>query len=136
MTEFAKCPMDDMYIRIGVSSTTCRTSDGYLDVSRLCNYDDECLKRWTNNPRYKAFMTELSKSTNIPENELMKASDGVFGYMHIWAHPGVAINIAQWLSPKFEVDASRLVYDRYVNYVNFGHLLSNTLKERYSQNSR
>ena len=43
--------------------------------------------------------------------ELLKYNTGGNGERHTWAHPQVAINIAQWISPRFDVKVSAWVYE-------------------------
>ena len=50
-------------------------------------------------------------TTGIPVVELLKQEQGGNGERHTWAHPQVAINIAQWISPEFDVLVSKWVYE-------------------------
>jgi hypothetical protein len=43
--------------------------------------------------------------------ELLKQEQGGNGERHTWSHPQVAINIAQWISPDFDVLVSKWVYE-------------------------
>ena len=60
----------------------------------------------------KAFITELSSALQIPQDGLVQSVVG--GVPHLqgtWVHPQVAINLAQWLSPKFAVLVSKWVFE-------------------------
>jgi hypothetical protein len=49
----------------------------------------------------------------MPTVELVKQIQGGNGSRHTWGHPQVAVNIAQWISPKFDVLVSRHIFDLY-----------------------
>lgn len=60
----------------------------------------------------QAFLHELSTETGIPVTGLVQSVRG--GESHLqgtWVHPQVAINLAQWLSPKFAVLVSKWVFE-------------------------
>jgi hypothetical protein len=59
----------------------------------------------------KAFLRVLSSSVGIPTNELIKYKTGSIHERATWTHPQVAINIAQWISPTFDVKVSGWVYE-------------------------
>ncbi len=60
------------------------------------------------------FLEILSSSIGLPPNELIKyniCSTDLSHEKEIWTHPQVAINIAQWISPSFDVKVSSWVYE-------------------------
>ena len=50
-------------------------------------------------------------SAGIPADTLIKYIIVSKTERHTWAHPQVAINIAQWISPRFDVKVSARVYE-------------------------
>ena len=63
----------------------------------------------------KRFLEVLSTAVGIPTSELIIVGSGS-KYENdtknlTWAHPQVAINIAQWISPEFDVLVSKWVYE-------------------------
>ncbi len=89
-----------------------RPRDGYINATALCKVSG---KQWNDYWRLKStleFSRELSTETGIPVSELIQSVRG--GYPDIqgtWAHPQVAIHLAQWLSPKFAVKVSKWIFD-------------------------
>ena len=55
----------------------------------------------------KEYFEELSADMNIPLSALVKVSKGGSKEQGTWAHPDIAIDFAQWCSPKFKVWANR-----------------------------
>ena len=68
-------------------------------------------KNWNQLEKTKGFLRVLSSSVGIPANELIKYSTGSIHERSTWTHPQVAINIAQWISPNFDVKVSSWVYE-------------------------
>ena len=58
-----------------------------------------------------AFLKVLSSSRGIPLDELIKYNSGSNEERANWGHPQVAINVAQWVSPEFDVKVSKY-YER------------------------
>ena len=60
----------------------------------------------------RAFIRVLSSVVGIPTTELIKLGTGSkHKSSQTWVHPQVAINIAQWISPSFDVKVSGWVYE-------------------------
>jgi hypothetical protein len=85
-----------------------RESDGYINVTNLCKAGSKKFGNWRQLNRTFDFLKELSSTVGIPTVELVTYSQGGNGERHTWVHPQVAINIAQWISPKFDVKVSAL----------------------------
>ena len=88
-----------------------REEDGYINVTNLCKAGDKQYKHWFSLQKTKAFLQVLSSSVGIPTNELIKYSSGSIKERATWSHPQVAINISQWISPRFDVKVSGWVYE-------------------------
>jgi hypothetical protein len=88
-----------------------REEDNYINVTNLCKAGKKQFKHWKELERTKAFLQVLSSSVVIPTVELIKYNIGGNGERHTWVHPQVAINIAQWISPHFDVKVSSWVYE-------------------------
>jgi hypothetical protein len=89
-----------------------REEDGYINVSELCKAGGKAFKHWNVNDRSKAFLTVLKRSVGIPTDLLISSiMTGPNETRGTWAHPQVAINIAQWISPEFDVQVSKWVYE-------------------------
>lgn len=89
-----------MKLKVNGEEINQRLSDGYLNATEMCDvyskeFVDYLQVRFT-----KRFLAELSRETKIDKSELIQ--DKGEGY-DIWVHPQVAINLAQWLSPKLAV---------------------------------
>lgn len=89
-----------------------RPKDGYINATAMCKAAG---KKWFDYKRQtttQPFLDELSGATGIPASELIQSLSG--GHPHLqgtWAHPRVAIHLAQWLSPEFAVQVSGWVFD-------------------------
>jgi len=60
----------------------------------------------------RAFLRVLSRSVLISTDLLIKTQTGGLNENRgTWVHPQVAINIAQWISPTFDVKVSGWVYE-------------------------
>lgn len=89
-----------------------RLMDGYINATALCKaagkdfYDYDRLKST------KEFLQELSNESGIHGSALTQIIRG--GNPHnqgTWVHPQVAINLAQWASPKFAVLVSKWIFE-------------------------
>ena len=88
-----------------------RETDGFINITNLCKAGGKHFKNWNQNEKTKRFLEVLSSSAGIPANEIIKYESGSNNERSTWAHPQVAINIAQWISPEFDVLVSKWVYE-------------------------
>lgn len=89
-----------------------RMIDGYINATALCQASGKQLGQYTNNASTKAFLEELSSDIGIPISELVQSvKGGIPQFQGTWVHPQVAINLAQWASPKFAVLVSKWVFE-------------------------
>ena len=89
-----------------------REEDGYINVTNLCKAGDKLFKNWKKTQKTKAFLQVLSSVVLIGTAELIKLGTGSkHKSSQTWVHPQVAINIAQWISPSFDVKVSGWVYE-------------------------
>jgi hypothetical protein len=84
---------------------------GYCNATQLCKANGKWLKDYMRLKRSKAYLQELSLDRRIPLSnlviEIKGKPDGDPSLQGTWVHPDVAISIAAWISPKFEVWANR-----------------------------
>ena len=89
-----------------------RVRDGYVNATAMCKAAG---KKWNDYYRLATtdpFVAELSSETGIPATELIQSVRGGDPTLQgTWVHPQVAINLAQWLSPRFAVLVSKWVVD-------------------------
>uniref|UniRef100_A0A6C0I5E3 KilA-N domain-containing protein n=1 Tax=viral metagenome TaxID=1070528 RepID=A0A6C0I5E3_9ZZZZ len=88
-----------------------RQEDGYINITNLCKAGGKEFKSWNRLDKTKRFLDVLSSTVKISTFELLKQEQGGNGERHTWAHPQVSINIAQWISPEFDVLVSKWVYE-------------------------
>jgi hypothetical protein len=88
-----------------------REEDGFIDITNLCKAGGKKFNDWNRLDKTKRFLDVLSVTTGIPVLEILKQEQGGNGERHTWAHTQVAINIAQWISPEFDVLVSKWVYE-------------------------
>ena len=83
---------------------------GYVNATQMCKAGSKRFPNWTRLDRSKAYIEALSLATQIGVSslliELTGTPDGDASLQGTWVHPKVAISIAAWISPKFEVWAS------------------------------
>ena len=88
-----------------------RDEDGFINVTNLCKAGNKKFTDWFRLDKTKAFIQVLSVSAGIPADTLIKYIIVSKTERATWAHPQVAINIAQWISPHFDVKVSAWVYE-------------------------
>lgn len=89
-----------------------RVADGYVNATAMCK---AARRLWADYLRLKGtgeYLAELSGSMGIPIDLLTQPIvTGPNELRGTWVHPRVAVHLAQWLSPRFAVLVSQLVYD-------------------------
>lgn len=88
-----------------------RKSDGYINLTSLCKAGSKEFFKWNENAKTKAFLQVLSSSLRIRMDELLRYESGSIYERATWGHPQVAINIAQWISPEFDVQVSKWIFE-------------------------
>ena len=88
-----------------------RDQDGFINITNLCKAGGKKFNDWNRLDKTKRFLDVLSSSAGIPVNEIIKYDSGSIYERSTWSHPQVAINIAQWISPEFDVLVSKWVYE-------------------------
>jgi hypothetical protein len=89
----------------------CRSSDGYINVSEICKAGGKAFGTWNGKSKSKAFLEALGRELKVDVSSLISLQTGHKYDQTIWAHPQVAINVARWVHPKFDVKISRLVME-------------------------
>lgn len=78
--------------------------DGYINATELCQVGKKRFNNWFQNEKTKDFLKILSTHTKIPADKLIDIKmDGKNEERGSWVHPRVLTNIAQWISPEFDV---------------------------------
>lgn len=95
---------------IGGYSVIYRAEDGYVDATVLCQAGNKHLKHWLENKRTKEFMKVLEFEVGIPTSELIIFGDNAI-HEHTFVHPQIAISIAQWICPEFDVKVTKWIYE-------------------------
>ncbi len=91
-----------------------RKKDGYINATSLCKAGNKKFNDWCRLDKTQKFLAEftsLISSTGNPANELIKYESGSNDKKATWVHPQVAINIAQWISAKFDVQVSKWIFE-------------------------
>jgi hypothetical protein len=92
-----------------------RNKDGYLNATDMCKANNKLYADWKRLENTHAYLNELSCDMGYPISTLIEIiKGGKSNKQGTWVHPYVATNLAQWLSPKFAVFVSKLVF-RYLN---------------------
>lgn len=89
-----------------------RLDDGYINATALCKACGKEVKHYLSNATTKEFIKTLSSEVGIPTSALIQSvKGGQPQFQGTWVHPQVAINLAQWASPKFAVLVSKWVFE-------------------------
>ena len=85
-----------------------RTSDGYVNATRMCRAAGKDWSHFAANAGTSAYLTALSAMIGNPTLPLVHSQHGG-RTPGTWVHPQVAIKLAAWCSPGFEVAVTDLV---------------------------
>lgn len=89
-----------------------RTEDGYVNATAMCNAANKDIESYFLEERTVNFLNELSSVVQIPITGLIqKVQVGDSNLQGTWVHPRVAINLAQWCSPAFDVQVSTFIHE-------------------------
>lgn len=88
-----------------------RAADGYINATAMCKACGKQFGHYRANSGTDAFLDALSLDIGIPISKLIQVVRGANLAQGTWVHPQVAINLAQWLSPRFAVMVSSWVFD-------------------------
>ena len=88
-----------------------RKEDGYINLTSLCKAGNKEFNEWKRNKKTQAFLEVIISSPRILGNEIIRYNSGSNNERSSWGHPQVAINLAQWISPEFDVQVSKWVYE-------------------------
>ncbi len=84
--------------------------DGYVNATALCKQAGKLFKDYHKTKTTKAFLEELSAVENILLTTLVQVKQGGLPQEQgTWVHELIAINLAQWLSPKYGVLVAKVM---------------------------
>jgi hypothetical protein len=87
-----------------------RQSDGYVNATELCKVAGKLFADYRRLDAVNEYLVELSAIMGIPIIEIVQSKQGrPENGGGTWVHPDVAINLAQWCSPRFAVQVSQWV---------------------------
>ena len=94
-----------------------RPKDGYINATEMCKADSKLFADYYRLKTTKAFLDELSSVMGIPITEdkqgvtplVYQIQGGNPEGQGTWVHPDIAINLGQWLSPKFSVWVAKCI---------------------------
>ena len=88
-----------------------RSSDGSVNLTQLCQAGGKYIANWAGLAKSQAFLRVLSESIGMSIDNLISYEIAGKTERATWGHPQVAINIAQWISPEFDVKVSKWIYE-------------------------
>lgn len=106
-----KIPVHEKVLVLNDVSIIARKNDGYINLTQLCRAGNKEYFHWKENKKTEKFLDVLSNSLNISKNELIKFETSSNNERATWGHPQVAINSAQWISPEFDVQVSKWIFE-------------------------
>lgn len=132
------------------SSITQRTKDGFFNATELLSVYNSNSKTkkvfaefWSNKNTYEflkelenEILTSKGNSLHLKTHEATRGKGGA-----TWMHPYLFVKFAMWLSPKFELQIIKWVYDNLIDYRNQAgdhykemcHVISETYVNYYHQ---
>lgn len=91
---------------------TQRITDGYINATGICKAAGKNFADYWRLTSTQEFVEALAADMGIPITGLIEqVKGGVPQFQGTWVHPQVAINLAQWASPKFAVFVSKWVFE-------------------------
>lgn len=86
------------------------SGDGMVNATAMCKAAGKLWADYWRTQQTQAFADELSRSMGIPIDLLVvTVSTGVNARRGTWVHPDVAIDLAKWCSPAFQVWATQRI---------------------------
>ena len=80
--------------------------DGYVNVTLLCKAGGKDIRKWRENKSSVYVLNASFSLTGIPVSQLLN-STRIGKTQNTFAHPDIAIQIAQWVDPYFAIQVSR-----------------------------
>ena len=80
--------------------------DGYINVTLLCKVSGKDIRKWKENKSSSELLNTFFSLTGTPVSELLTSSR-VGKTQYTFAHPDIAMQIAQWCNPYFALQVSR-----------------------------
>ena len=92
--------------------------NGYVNLNQMADANGKRIDHWLNNKSTKELIAEFENQYSDTRNSGYRPNEpietergGSGGGGGTWAHPLIAIQFAQWCSPKFSLQVSCWVYD-------------------------
>lgn len=84
---------------------TQREQDNYVNLTSMAQANGVNINDWKKTKSTDAYLLALASNTNIIVDDLLLVKSGGKDTLDrgTWAHPLVALNFAQWISPNFHV---------------------------------
>jgi hypothetical protein len=80
-----------------------RQADGYVCLTDICQAAGKLYNNWRRQDRVEEYLQALAESTRIRVDSLIQVGRGGRDAKGTWGHPRIALRVAQWCSPQFEV---------------------------------
>lgn len=95
--------------------TLMRRQDGYVNATALCKSAGKLWGSYFRNEATQSFLEELESVMQIRIAELVQVKmGGIPSEQGTYVHPLVAVNLGQWLSPKFAVFVSMVIEGKFL----------------------
>ena len=94
--------IDKIILKDGKKFIISFRDDGYVNATELCKAGKKKFSHWNTLEKTQAFLNILSTHTKISADKLIDVKKGG-NIQGSWVHPRVLTNIAQWISPEFDV---------------------------------
>ena len=107
-----------------------RTQDGFFNATELKDLhnkltsQNKAIPEFWSNKGVQDFIIELQKDESVNIGNSLQLGNGVYEtkkgkYGGTWMHPYLFVKFAMWLSPQFELQIIKWVYDNLIEYRNY-----------------
>lgn len=80
-----------------------RHSDGYINATKMCSDVGKTFTSWFQSQKTREFLYRLYKNLDTHIDLILDCGK------YVYIHPVLVINIAQWLSPLFEIEMTKWI---------------------------
>ena len=85
-------------------------SDGYINATKLCKAGNKLFGDYNRLKTTNEFINDLSLDMGIPISKIIEHEQHK-SVQNTYVHPLIAINLSQWISPKFNVQVSKWTFE-------------------------
>jgi KilA-N domain len=102
---------DEQHLEEDEPRISCRSSDGFINATEICRPFKTDIGQWKRLKGTSAFLDKLSTSLQTTVKDLIIYESGSNDQRATWVHMQVALELAHWLIPDFQVKITKRLYE-------------------------